>query len=377
MDSCAKAGRTDGVALSGGLDSRAITAALVGRGKNVVTYTFGDPNCNDVKYARMVTKKLNIPHFSASLDQAAFVYQDTDTILRRSDGSLPLNHSHPISLAPYMRNTADTFFDGLTGEVLGAVGLNRHRKTRVTAETAPATLMKHFMLFGDELVRKAMPGVTPAAQRIDRYGYYYSDFGGHKHGTSVVNIWSDVSRQRRFVVNQPRLLEGERRVYCPFWNFDYYQVCSSLPPSDRRLMRPWVILNRKEYPDLVHVPWTRWSLPLWTPIKVGESLINVHELMTYTNYFVHRFTGIRPLGGFQSGFSFYFDWFRVNPTLKAFIQEVLSDPIVDRIPFLSRQGVMAIVDTHMNNITVNYADLIGSLMATVLYIDRCESTPTI
>ncbi|MBM4354339.1 MAG: hypothetical protein FJ109_11185 [Deltaproteobacteria bacterium] len=368
MDAAAKAGPRDGVPLSGGLDSRALLAALARRGKHVTAYTFGDPNCNDILFARRVTEKYRLPHVTTTLEQASFIYRDWETIIRRSDGCLPLTHAHPFSLTPFLAGSCDSVFDGLTGEVLGSVGLVRHPHTMVTGETAPDLLRKVFMLFGDDVLLKVMPGATPARERIRRYGHYYSDFGGHKHGTSVINIFSNTSRQRRFVANQPRLLEGEKRVFCPFWTIEYARVCHRLHPVDRRTMRPWIVLNRREFPELIHIPWTRTRLPIWFQVNMAESFREVHETASYVNYFMGKFTGIRPLGSYQAGFAFYFDWLRDNPPLKAFVEEVLYDPSIARFSFLSADGVRDAVSKHMGNILVNNTDLIGSLLSCVLYL---------
>jgi asparagine synthase (glutamine-hydrolysing) len=115
-----------GVALSGGLDSRAILAAVYKQ--KPVTYTFGTPESADVKIAKRVTKLAGVKH----------VHYDTYTdhwLIKRfsgvwkTDGMLNMLHMHYSHLMNKIPEIMDINLSGFLGDaVLGGSYLEKKGK---------------------------------------------------------------------------------------------------------------------------------------------------------------------------------------------------------------------------------------------------------
>ncbi len=370
MDAAARAPGRPGVALSGGLDSRAIVAALHARGRKASTYTFGDPGSNDIRFATQTARLLGLPHETTTLDRARYFISEHATVVRRTDGSLPMNHAHLAALRPLMLSTADVLYDGLTGGVLSIGKVQQHHQA-ISPEDAREKLSRYYRLFGDETVRPLLPGAAPFEQRAERYGHYYSHFG-HGLSSSAAICFSNSNRQRRFTSQSPRFLEGDKRVICPFWTIDYADTCFAMAPKDRITRGPFVELNRSEYPHLNAVGWTMTGLPLTWPLPAARTYMRFNEGISHVLYYLRTWQGMTWLPAFEFGFDRYYDWIRQEP-VRSFVHGVLDDDFVDRLGFLDRAAIRRVLSDHeaVRGFALRKnVDLIGALLSTVLYFQH-------
>jgi len=86
------------VPLSGGLDSRAILAALLEftEAKNIYTYTFGTPGTLDYDIGNMVAKKVGTNHTKFPLTEHKYTIEEEIDISKRIDYQTVLFHHPPV-----------------------------------------------------------------------------------------------------------------------------------------------------------------------------------------------------------------------------------------------------------------------------------------
>jgi asparagine synthetase B (glutamine-hydrolysing) len=92
-------GKKNVIPLSGGLDSRAILAAMMEftEAKNIHTYTFGTPGSLDYEIGNKVAKKLGTNHSSFPLTEFKYNMDELLNISKRVDFQTVLFHHPPVS----------------------------------------------------------------------------------------------------------------------------------------------------------------------------------------------------------------------------------------------------------------------------------------
>ena len=115
------------VPLSGGLDSRAILAALIEHteASNISTFTFGSPGSLDYDIGCMVARRLGTRHTSFDLTKSRFDQEELEDISRRVGRRTILFHHWPVHEAD-QRFEGGTVWSGFLGDPLSGSHRPRH-----------------------------------------------------------------------------------------------------------------------------------------------------------------------------------------------------------------------------------------------------------
>lgn len=115
-----------GVCLSGGLDSRAILAAMPHRQKPIHTITFGKMGCDDIRIASRVAKAKGARHHIVLLNRKNWLLPRFEGIWL-TDGQLNLRDMHIISIYQLARKYFTINLSGLLGDaILGGWYIRKH-----------------------------------------------------------------------------------------------------------------------------------------------------------------------------------------------------------------------------------------------------------
>ncbi len=128
-----------GVSLSGGLDSRAILAAIIKLEPdyNGVAYTFGIKGSQDEEIAKQVISKTGWRHVCFHVDKTNWLDRRLEAV-PRTDGMLDLQHMHGIEFSDQIKELVDINMNGYLGDmVLGGQALTKRVfDTRINIENA-------------------------------------------------------------------------------------------------------------------------------------------------------------------------------------------------------------------------------------------------
>jgi len=105
-----------GLLLSGGLDSRAILAAIPEDYKPIHTFTFGQKGCNDIKIASKASKIKEATHHILELNPSNWLIPRINGVWK-SDGSFNLLDMHGIEFYNDYTSYSDFILNGFWGEV--------------------------------------------------------------------------------------------------------------------------------------------------------------------------------------------------------------------------------------------------------------------
>jgi asparagine synthase (glutamine-hydrolysing) len=102
------------LALSGGLDSRAIATAAAGQGIRPLSYTYGDMRNREVVVARQVAQRLQLAHLTVPVTDDR-VLPRADQIAERLDGAHGPAEMYESWFDDVLRSLADVIVNGLAG----------------------------------------------------------------------------------------------------------------------------------------------------------------------------------------------------------------------------------------------------------------------
>lgn len=119
-----------GITLSGGLDSRAILAAMPNPGYPIHAVTVGDERCEDVRIARKVARLKSAVHHVYSIDGDNWLNLRPNAVWW-SDGHLAMNHLHGCVVIDKIGALFDINMSGIAGgPIMGGLYVSRSNGNR-------------------------------------------------------------------------------------------------------------------------------------------------------------------------------------------------------------------------------------------------------
>ena len=241
-----------GLALSGGLDSRAILAAMPGVPK---TFTFGHPDSADVRIAAQAASVKNAPHTVLPIHSQNWLLPRISG-LWYADGALDLIHMHGIEHLRKQKEACDICLNGAGGDGLAGAGHLFH------PNGFSAYLKNKLHIQAD---RNTIQHLKTAFDKAGSAHAFYIDW-----------------RMRGFTVQGPRLglLYGlEYRL--PFLDNQVQELLYSIPlqqKANNRLYRQMLLETFPEY--FKNIPHQATGFPIshssWT-VKILRRLSGLHN----------------------------------------------------------------------------------------------------
>jgi len=260
-----------GIPLSGGLDSRAIFAAVdhIYPGYKGHTYTFGIPNCDDITIAKQVAVLSNY-------QQKIYYFNDQNWFTPRieriwnTDGMFDMMHMHGSEFIDDIAQNIQVNLSGYLGDaILGGGFLEKKSlNTRATKENTKAIYGKYSNL-----------------------GQIESDFYEIDH----IEPHLYMNRVRRFTnmggINN--LIKTDQRK--PFLDNAIVELVFSLPDEYRQYNRLYSAMLRKYFPQYFNdIPWQKTGKPVaqlkWfhklvqVACKLRDGILGVKSKKSYTDY---------------------------------------------------------------------------------------------
>jgi asparagine synthase (glutamine-hydrolysing) len=246
-------GRT-GVTLSGGLDSRAILAAM---SKNGVLHavTIGTRGCADERLARRAAKVKGAAHHAWELSAAGWLRPRIEGVWS-TDGELNLLHMHITAVLPRVRELFDIALDGC-----GANGV-----------------------IGDTWIEM---GIATQAEYID-------------------------TRTRRFLILGPAVLRGHIEERFPFMDNKFVELCLAAPDELKQDNALYKMMLLKTFPEYYErIPWQKTGEPIrWPGPYEGRP-----TLKDRIRWRLHRYGLYKPR---SRAFYDYAGWIRQEPARSTF-----------------------------------------------------------
>lgn len=258
-------GERVGLMLSGGLDSRAILAAMPDGGYPIHVVTYGRRGCEDIRIAAMAAMVKGAMHRPVEINERNWLIRRLDGVWWM-DGEKDLMHMHGIEAYPETRGLFDISLDGFLGD---------------------ATIGGSYL--GD-----------PSVSEIDKIE----------------------NRGRRFILLGIRLggvYFGERM---PFFDNNFVGLTLAIPARLRANSRIYNKMLLRAFPEFFRsIPWQKTGISINWPASITEGVLSLRRVR-------NRLTrGLRRLGYHYSnseGYTDYPNWIRQEPA-RSFLEKALTN----------------------------------------------------
>ncbi len=280
-----------GVYLSGGLDSRAIFAA-VPEDYILHAFTFGQEGCDDIKIAGNVAEIKGAEHHVLKLNSNNWFMPRISGIWQ-ADASCSLLHMHGMEFTDEIKSFTDFNLNGFAGDlVLGGSYLNK----RSLDKKINSSIVKN---------------VTHSEKEISNFNYWYMI---NKTDPYFIN-----NRVRRFT-NNGLILQSELvAVRMPFFDNKLVDFVYSLPDGLRYKSYIYKKMLLNIFPEYFNnIPWQKTGYAI--------SLPNLSTFITRAKNKILRkmkWLGLKLQN--TSDYTDYPNWIRQEP-VKSFFERVIQNP---------------------------------------------------
>lgn len=258
------------VLISGGLDSRVVAAELgaLHKGAPIQTFTFGQPGCDDERFANEVSTKLRMPHQFYTLE-SDYLIQYANKGVRLSDGMANVVHMHTLPNLASQAGRARIMYKGFLGDALFGYGISDRLWASYAKADLPRMQLASLQDIGgvlyqpeqlDQLMLHA-PGTSPSQQVMDSYAEAIqasqSDLPADQR-----NYLDLTQRVPRMTLNGVEWVRSQAHVRLPFADKDLVEFVCTVPPGYRVQRKLMVELFIRDYPHLAKIPYTGTGLPM-------------------------------------------------------------------------------------------------------------------
>jgi asparagine synthase (glutamine-hydrolysing) len=239
-------GERTGLMLSGGLDSRAVLAALPDTGLPIHTVTFGKANCDEFRVAAQAARVKGVAHHTVEMHSRNWLEPRIKGVWL-TDGQCNILDMHAMAIYHTIRDYFDLHIHAFAGDlILGGSYLTPALFNRAPADVASLlhqSMKKRSPLCQDDFVFERLKAILPA--------YPYTD-------AFIIH-----NRVRRYTVNGALLIEGRTVDRKPTLDNKLMEFCYALPDESRYAALVYKKMLLRYFPELYRtIPWQKTGLPI-------------------------------------------------------------------------------------------------------------------
>lgn len=305
------------VSLSGGLDSRAVLAALPGFGPAIHTMTFGKRGSDDLRIASRVSKVKGATHCTCYIDEENWLPPRIAGVWY-TDGMVDMKDLHGIEALPMMMSRFDYLLNGFAGDlVVGGSYIG-----------SDALL--------DSLSRKAI-AIKMGCSEDALWDY------GRFEGLSKADYYFLHNRVRRFTYEGLKMCGVFLEYRIPFFDNELVEFVYSFSDTYRYKAKLYKRMLLKEFPEYFeHIPWQNTGAPIGWPDVLQDAVV----LARRASRKLASRTGKRLWLNASWGYTDYPRWIRCEPA-RSFLEKVLHDKNALYPDFVPRPQVEMTLNEHM------------------------------
>jgi len=247
-----------GIALSGGLDSRALLLAAQGHDQPSLAYTFGDAQSPDVRGARELARIAGIPHLHLTYTPG-YLGRWLASIVWRTDGLLPFSEATFTSM--HFHDTLAAHVDGIiyghAGDALTGAHLPNGAPLWRSTDRVIVHVLRRYNRVPERLLQRVFRSEFYQRLKPDLYESLRASVAGIEQddGLDILNVWDMENRQRRGTYASAAVDRGRFRVCAPFLERDLAAHLAHAHPLWRLQQIAYKRMIATGFPHAAAVPW--------------------------------------------------------------------------------------------------------------------------
>jgi asparagine synthase (glutamine-hydrolysing) len=257
-----------GISLSAGLDCRSILAAIEPqRRRELTTYSYGPPYCEQMPIARKVAERSGTRHHFIEITPELMI-QNAEQMVWLSDGRNHIEGSHLHPVHRQVRSEVDVVFDGFVlDRTLGGQHLRKNRMNPVSKDGLLSTVLQSMRLYGDdELLRLFRPEyhaiVKEAPASALRAEFDKMTYADPRTAFDEFYLRTYVAYAPSWHVTMRDLLE----VSFPTVDNDLFNVMFRIPPEKKLNHRIHRKVLMSLSPELAAITYNKTLMPATAPL---------------------------------------------------------------------------------------------------------------
>lgn len=295
VERCCLGSERISLALSGGLDSRAILASIPKMEHPIHAVTFGKAGCDDIQIAAMVAKVKSANHHIFEINADNWLMPRLSGVWW-TDGQKNLMHMHGIGDLAERKGFSDVNLNGFFGDVgIGGAYLNRNRLSENDARFSEIELIEN--------------------------------------------------RARRFVFLGPKYAGVYLKTRQPFCSNELLDLAMSVPEDLRKNSYIYNKMLLKAFPEFfTTIPYQNTGAPIsWTPLKA--KILRFPKRVK--NKLRKELTRLGVSYDESNGYTDYPNWLRQEPA-RSFSKRVLTNPSAIYPEYIPREKVLTELEKHLH-----------------------------
>lgn len=308
------------IPLSGGLDSRFILGLANQQHVDIDAYTWGTPDCRDLRYAKQVTQITKTPHHTYNFDPN-YLQSLANQGVWLTEGNIPAVHFHVLPFIHKVNNSGNNvLLDGFAGDAtLGGNFIGKSWLNNPDLNDASRHLW-HWRLsaFSPVPLHAGLASYHQIAE--DEFVNLYKGYAGESSMDKSMSFLLD-NRVRRITTCGTEIFRSTVMVKQPFMDIDVINVTRQIPHQWRIRHRFYLEVMKKFTPDVAQASWQRTCLPASSPYWLTLSSLAFQRALSKSGPFSRLLAGKSP--------SQFDAWLR--DSLKLYTEEILfSNTTIDR-----------------------------------------------
>jgi asparagine synthase (glutamine-hydrolysing) len=314
-----------GVSLSGGLDARVVVGAIdKNKRKDVLSYTFGPLDCDEVKIAKKIAEKTGTK-FKAISIAPQMIIENAEKEIFLNDGLDYLGVAYILPVHENIRRGMDVAFDGFAFDLLlGGSYLNK-KILKAKSEKELFNMLSQKRLFSDvelkelfsneyyEKIKKCpLNSFTSSSKKIKP-----------NHPANMSDHFALQNHVRRLTLMGIVLGRNYVEFSHPTYDNNVVDIILKIPPELRYNHRIYRKFLKKLSPELAKIPYNK------TLIK-PNALLFLWKIGTYYRFgkelikkWIWRFSKGKIFLPNKRSYVNFDGWFRTNEEWNSFFEELL------------------------------------------------------
>lgn len=305
-----------GITLSGGLDSRAILAAVDSPSKDFEAITFGLRNCEDVRIAKRAAKIKGVNHTVYELNEKNWIFNKFKSVWI-VDGQLDISHMHGTNSLSKFRGNMEYNLNGYAGDlIMGGSFLKGNMLDPSGLEhTIIASNLGHI---ASNSFRISNHINMDKYSSLKKYDYFYLQ-----------------NRVRRFTYSGSKILQSAIENRKPFYDNELIEFVYSISDVFRVNSSIYKKMLLKQFPLFFEkLPWQKTGIPISWSKELERKYSNV---INNLRNFKHQ------------DYTDYSNWIRMEPARSIFYRILVENKQALYRNYISGDKVEKEWYMHINN----------------------------
>jgi asparagine synthase (glutamine-hydrolysing) len=345
-----------GVSLSGGLDSRSIVATIEkNKRKDVLAFTFGPLDCDEVKIAKKVSNKAGTKHKILEITPEMII-DNAENEVYLSDGLDYIGVSFILPIHRLIKSNIDAVFTGFALDTsLSSMYLTKEILNTKSDRELFNILHEKMTVFSDRELNKLFVDEYYSKIRAYPLSSFKKAFDEVKddHPGNKSNLLGFLNHARRWTLMGHVLMRYAVEDLNPALDNEFINITRTIPPELRLNHRIYRKFLKKLSPELARIIYNKTMIRADAPLilwEVGKKYLRLNNKIKKLIWKVLKGKIFMP--GKRSYVEFS-DWLRTNENWKKFFKDLLLDKNAMSKTYFNQEYIKTLIQEHEEGITNN------------------------